>query len=152
MSTVRFTALVGICALIGAVGCSQPESVDNYDIPQPPPVWTRVVGFVDSGGLASGPLQAPETVKADSSFAITVSTFGSSCIRPAGAVVELGASSLDITPYDSVPSGPPCLPDWWAFRRELAMTLSTAGIVHLRLHGRGFNGELLFERVITVLP
>jgi hypothetical protein len=154
MRVDRFPTVSCAFWLLVLVGCSQPGSVDSYDIPEPPPLeWARVIGFVDSGGLSNGPLRVPETVTAGSSFTVTVSTYGSSCIRPAGIEVQVVGSSADLTPYDSVPaSGPPCLPDWMAFPRDVEIRFATPGGALVRLHGRGFPGDLRIERAMTVVP
>jgi hypothetical protein len=143
---MRLFAL-GFLSVVALAACPQTTAPRDTTVH-----WTRVVGFVDSGGVSSGPLRTPDTVRAGSPFTVTVSTFGSSCIRPAGAHLEMGPSGAEVTPYDSVPSGPPCLPDWSSFPREVMVTFTTPGVAKVRLLGRGFDGQLTFERPITVIP
>jgi hypothetical protein len=138
----------GFLCLLTLGACSQTTAPGDHASLH----WTRVVGFVDSGGISASPLRTPDTVRAGVPFTITVSTFGSSCIRPAGANVEMGPLGADVTPYDSLPAGPPCLPDWWSFPRDVVVTVATPGVATVRLRGRGFTGDLTFERAITVLP
>lgn len=116
--------------------------------------WSRLVGFVDSGGIAIGPLAVPDTVSAGVSFTVTVSTFGSTgCIRPDQSQVQQGTTSADITPYDSVWSGtPPCLPGWQAYARPVELRFDTPGSGLIRAHGRGFDRDLTLERSVTIKP
>jgi hypothetical protein len=112
------------------------------------------VGLIDNGGMAVDPLVVPDTVRAGVTFTATVSTFGSTaCIRPDRSQVQGTDLRADVTPYDSVWSGsPPCLPGWEGYPRSVDLTFATPGSALVRLHGRGFTGDLAFEKTVTVRP
>jgi hypothetical protein len=113
----------------------------------------RIVGLIDNGGLPIDPLLLPDTVEARAPFTATVSTFGSSCFRPDGADVRTTDLLADITPYDLVP--PPesfCTADFRALPRPVTLSFATPGSGLIRLHGRGFNGDLTVQRSVTVRP
>jgi len=116
--------------------------------------WSRAVGFIDSGGIATTPLAVPDTVQARSPFVVTVSTFGSTgCIRPDRSQVQVAGSVADITPYDSVWSNtPPCPPGWQGYPRAVELRFDSAGVARIQLHGRGFDRDLTLQRTITVRP
>ncbi len=117
-------------------------------------VWSRAVGFIDSGGVAVSPITAPDTVQAGSPFAVTVSTFGSSgCIRPDESHVQQAVLSADITPFDSVWVGSGICPaDWRAHPRSVELTFDTPGAGLIRLHGRSFDHDLTLQRTVAVRP
>ena len=137
-------------ALVLILACSPPSD-------QGEPVriaWNRVVGFIDNGGMAVDPLILPDTIRAGVTFRATVSTFGSTgCIRPDRSQVLATGLRAEITPYDSAWSGsPPCLPGWEGRSRSVDLTFATPGSALVRLHGRGFTGDLTLERAVTVRP
>ena len=141
-------SLTPVVALGVAVGCareSAPVEVGS---------WSRAVGFIDSGGIPTTPLAVPDTVHARASFAVTVSTFGSTgCIRADLSQVQVAGSVADITPYDSVWSNtPPCPPGWQGYPRAVDLRFDSAGVARIRLHGRGFDRDLTLQRTITVRP
>jgi len=141
-------SLAPVVAIGAAVGCAQESA------PVEVGSWSRAVGFIDSGGIATTPLAVPDTVQARASFAVTVSTFGSTgCIRPDLSQVQIAGSVADITPYDSVWSNtPPCPPGWQSYPRAVELRFDSAGVAHIRLHGRGFDRDLTLQRTITVQP
>ena len=116
--------------------------------------WQRAVGVIDNGGIAVDPLIVPDTVHLGVPFTAIVSTFGSTaCIRPDRSQVQGTGLQIDITPYDNVWSGsPPCLPGWEGYPRSVNLTFATPGAAVVRLHGRGFTGDLTLEKPLTVRP
>ena len=115
--------------------------------------WHRVVGLIDNGGVAGEALVVPDTVRAGVPFTAAVATFGSSCIHPDGADLQVGGLLAAITPYDSVPSQPPfCVADIRAFPRSVGLLFTSSGSGVVRLHGRGFDGDLTLERTVIVRP
>ncbi len=141
-------SLAPVLALGVAVACGQgsaPVEVGS---------WSRAVGFIDSGGIATTPLAVPDTVQARVPFAVTVSTFGSTgCIRPDLSQVQVAGLVADITPYDSVWSNtPPCPPGWQSYPRAVELRFDSAGVARIQLHGRGFDRDLTLQRTITVRP
>ena len=116
------------------------------------PRYQRKVGFIDGGGEAD-PLIGPANVQAGVPFTVTVSTFGSSCLRADGVTLTVNDSVVVITAYDRAPSEPPpCLPDWRAFPRAVTVTLTTPGTAVIRLQGEGFQGTMTVEKTLTVAP
>ena len=147
-TTVRMGA--PILVLASLLACSQPS-----DQGEPARIaWSQAVGFVDNGGTALDALTVPDSIRAGVTFTATVSTFGSTgCIRPDRSQVLASGPQADITPYDSVWSGsPPCLPGWQGYSRSVELTFAAPGSALVRLHGRGFGGDLTFERTVTVRP
>jgi len=138
-------------ALLGALDCSQPSDQGQ----RLHEAWTRVVGRIDAGPAGSqAALQTPDTVRAGVAFSVTVSTYGGTgCIRPDQSDVGRAPSSASITVYDSLWVGsPPCLPDWHQYPRTLELRFDLAGSAFVRLHGRGADSTLTFQRAITVRP
>ena len=115
--------------------------------------WVRVVGRIDAGPPGSqAALQTPDTVRVGVPFTITISTYGATgCIHPDQSDLQQSQSSVDVTVYDSLWVGsPPCLPDWHSYPRALEQQFNLAGPAFIRLHGRGADSTLTFERAITV--
>jgi hypothetical protein len=140
-----------IVVALAVIGCSQ-----LADQGKSPTVgyWSRAVGFVDSGGISTSPIVAPDTVQAEVPFTVTISTFGSTgCIRPDQSQVQVAGSDATITPYDSVWSNnPPCPPGWQGYPRPVELRFDTVGGGRIQLHGRGFGHDLTLERTIVVRP
>jgi hypothetical protein len=140
--SLRLIVLAAV-ACASAATCTSP--LDQHE--------QRVVGVIDNAGLAIDALVAPDTVRAGTSFAATVSTFGSSCIRPDGAEVVTASTRVDITPYDwAPPPGTPCPRDLRVFPRSVTLVFSVPGSAVVSLHGRGATGALTIEKSLTVLP
>lgn len=129
---------------VGTAACGSPVDQDDR----------RVIGVVDAGGIGVDALIVPDTVRAGVPFTATVSTFGNSCIRPDGAVVDVTALVATITPYDIAP--PPesiCTADVRAFPRPVTLTLPTSGAGLVRLQGRGFRDTTVtIVDTVTVRP
>ena len=138
----------GVLLVVRVAGCS---SISEQ---KQPSVWSRAIGFIDSGGVAVSPIMVPDTVQAGSPFVVTVSTFGSAaCIRPDQSRVQQAVLSADITPYDSVWVGSePCPADWGAHPRSVELTFDRPGAVLIRLHGRSFDHDLTLERTVAIRP
>ena len=116
--------------------------------------WARVVGTIMPEMSSVQMLQLPPTVTAGVPFNITVSTLGSSsCTRTAGMDASISGLTLDVTPYDSVPTTPiPCTRDLRAFPRSITHTFNTAGTATIRVHGRQADRPIIFEAQVTVRP
>jgi hypothetical protein len=140
--------------LAPAFACSSPSSPPTGEQTAPGTRWVRVVGMVDSAGVAPGPLIVPDPVQARVSFEVTIATYGGSgCIHPAQSQVQQDVSSATITPYDSLAINPPCPPDWHRYARTLQLRFDAPGSATVSLQGRGFGSQLLtLPRTITVLP
>ena len=140
---MRLHSLAALLLLASAFACRSPFE-------QGP---RRLVGFIDNGGLSIDPLILPDTVKAGALFTATVSTFGSSCFRADGADVRTTAALADITPYDlGPPPGSVCTADFGAHPRPVTLSFATPGSDLIRLHGRGFTGDVTVQRSVTVRP
>src|SRR3989442_12317447 len=89
-------SLAPVLALGVAVACGQgsaPVKVGS---------WSRAVGFIDSGGIATTLLAVPDTVQSRVPFAVTVSTFGSTgFFRPDLSQVKVAGLLAVITAYAS---------------------------------------------------
>jgi hypothetical protein len=144
----RLPLQASVLILAGLLDCSSPSDQNEPSRT----AWERAVGLVDNGGIALDPLIVPDTVRAGIPFTATVSTFGSTnCIRPDRSRVQGSGLQADITPFDSVWSGsPPCLPGWQGYPRSIELTFATPGKALVRLHGRGFTGDLVFDKPVTV--
>src|SRR3989449_5296677 len=145
---MRRTFGSSIVVALAALGCSQladqgKSSTAGYS-----------VGFVDSGGISTSPIDAPDTVLAGARFTVTISTFGSTgCIRPDQSQVQLEGSVANITPYDGVWSNnPPCPPGWQAYPRTVQLRFDMAGTGRSQLHGRGFERDPRLQRTSIFRP
>jgi len=114
----------------------------------------RVVGLIDEAGTSFDALVVPDTVRAGIPFTVTVSTFGSSCLRPDGADTQVIGLIANVTPYDvGPPSGSVCTADFRAFPRVVTLTFGAPGDAVVRLHGRAFRTPLLtLEEAVLVEP
>ena len=114
----------------------------------------RVVGLIDEAGTSFDALVVPDTVRAGIPFTVTVSTFGSSCLRPDGADAQVLGLIANVTPYDvAPPSGSVCTADFRAFPRAVTLTFGAPGDALVRLHGRGFRTSMLtLEEAVFVAP
>ena|SRR5258708_7237503 len=133
--------LVGV--LLATSSCSTPA--------QPANLYQRVVGFIDPLGSPIRPLTLPDTVRAGATVTATVTTFGSSCIKPDGATTTIGVARADITPYDLVPLGA-CVTDIGPFPRPVLLQFPAPGVVTVTLHGRGPTGPDSVSRSLVVQP
>jgi len=114
----------------------------------------RVIGIIDEGGTSLDALVVPDTVRAGIPFTITVSTFGSSCLRPDGANAQVSGQTASVTPYDvTPPPGLTCPADLRAFPRVVTLAFDTPGAATVRLHGRGFSTPTItLEETAVVAP
>lgn len=111
----------------------------------------RMVGAIDAGGTLERVIEAPSAVSRGQSFAITVSTFGNSCVSPAGADVVIDGLTATITPYDVVAGGT-CLDYLKPYPRALQLSFGQAGEAIIRVKGRSFYqpGLVAVERSLVV--
>jgi hypothetical protein len=114
----------------------------------------RVIGVIDEAGTSLDALVVPDTVRAGVPFTITVSTFGSSCLRPDGANAQVSGQMASVTPYDvAPPSGLACPADFRSFPRVVTLAFNTPGTATVRLHGRGFGTHMItLEETAVVAP
>jgi hypothetical protein len=140
---VRLAARTAALAA-GVAACSEPLDEGEH----------RVIGVIDASGTANDPLVVPATVRARVPFSITVSTFGSSCLRPDGAAARVSGTKASVTPYDLMP--PPdlfCPAILGVFPRAVTLTFDTPGVATVQLHGRGFSTPTItLEETIVVAP
>jgi hypothetical protein len=97
----------------------------------------RVVGTIDAGGTLAQVIDAPAAVSPGQSFTVTVSTFGNSCVTPAGADVVMEGLIATITPYDDI-AGETCLDYLKPYPRALQLSFGQAGAAIIRVKGRSF--------------
>ena len=140
MSITR--SFTGALSLL-SVACHQ-SPVDSHN--------GRVVGTIDAGGTLDQVIEAPSTAPVGQSFSITVSTFGNSCVSPAGAEVVVDGLVATITPYDVVVAGEICLDYLKAYPRTLQLHFGQAGTATIRVNGRSFYqaGTVSTERSLVV--
>ena len=111
----------------------------------------RVIGTIDAGGTLERVIEAPAAVSPGQSFTVTVSTFGNSCVTPAGAEVVIDGLIATITPYDVV-AGETCLDYLKSYPRALQLSFRQAGAAIIRVKGASFYqpGLVTVERSLTV--
>lgn len=112
----------------------------------------RVVGTIDAGVTGQQVIEAPTEASPGQSFAVTVSTFGNSCVTAAGADVTIDGLVATITPYDVVVSGVTCLDYLKAYPRVLQLSFAQAGAATIRVKGRSEQqpGLVTVERSLVV--
>jgi hypothetical protein len=111
----------------------------------------RVVGTIDAGGTLDRVIEAPSVVSRGRAFTITVSTFGNSCVTPAGADVTIDGLIATITPYDVVGGGI-CLDYLKPYPRALQLSFGQAGAATIRVKGVSVyqSGFVAVERSLVV--
>jgi hypothetical protein len=131
---------VGLCLVLMACHSSPIESRGG-----------RVVGTIDAGGTLDKVIEAPTAVSPGQSFTITVSTFGNSCVTPAGADVVIDGLIATITPYDVIAGGN-CLDYLKPYPREVQLSFGQAGAAIIRVTGASFYqpGLVAVERPLVV--
>ena len=142
---MRLLTTIAAALILGACSASRSTDADG---------WSRVVGTIMPEMSSVQMLQVPPTVTAGVPFSITVSTMGSStCTRAAGMEASLNGLTLDVTPYDSVPTTPiPCTRDLRSFPRSLTHTFNSAGTAMIRVHGKQGDRPITYEAQVTVRP
>ncbi len=111
----------------------------------------RVIGTIDAGNTLERVIQAPAAASNGRSFAITVSTFGNSCVASAGADLTIDGLIATITPYDVIADGT-CLDYLKPYPRALELRFDGVGTATIRVRGRSFYqpGLVVTERSLTV--
>lgn len=111
----------------------------------------RVIGNI-GGQSATQVIDAPASASAGQSFNVTVSTFGNSCVKAAGADVRVEGLVATITPYDVVATGVTCLDYSKAYPRVVPLSFAQAGAATIRVQGRSDSqpGLVTVERSLTV--
>jgi hypothetical protein len=112
----------------------------------------RVVGTIDVGVTNQQVIEAPAEASPGQSFAVTVSTFGNSCVTAAGADVKIDGLVATITPYDVVVSGLTCLDYLKAYPHPVQLSFAQAGAATIRVKGRSEyqSGFVTVERSLVV--
>jgi hypothetical protein len=113
----------------------------------------RVVGLIDAGQSFPQVIDAPTEASLGQSFSVTVSTFGNSCVRAAGAEVTIDGLVATITPYDVVAVGSGvCLDYLKAYPRVVELSFGQAGAATIRVKGRSDYqpGVVTVERSLVV--
>ncbi len=125
-----------------SIACHQPL-VESYD--------GRVVGTIDAGGTLDRVIEAPSTAAVGQAFSITISTFGNSCVSPAGADVVVDGLVATVTPYDAV-SGETCNDYLKPYPRTLQLLFGQSGTATIRVNGRSLYqaGTVSTERSLVV--
>jgi hypothetical protein len=110
--------------------------------PSPPPQYTTGGGVKWSKspepGDVTAPLviEAPETVRVNAAFQVTVNTIGvNGCWRPDGQEVSISNRVVTLTPYDRV-EGEVCTQALVVLPHHSTVTLNAAGTWTLRVTGR----------------
>ena len=139
---MSITRSFAVALTLLSVACHQ-SPVDSHD--------GRVVGTIDAGGTLNQVIEAPSTVPVGQSFSITVSTFGNSCVSPAGAEVTVKGLVATITPYDVI-ADETCLDYLMPYPRTLQLRFGQAGTATIRVNGRSFYqaGTVSTERSLVV--
>lgn len=111
----------------------------------------RVIGTIDAGGTLERVIEAPAAVSPGQSFTVTVSTFGNSCVAPAGADLVIDGLIATITPYDVV-SGGNCLDYLKPYPRALQLNFGQVGAAVIRVKGASLYqpGLVAVERSLVV--
>ncbi len=113
---------------------------------------SRVIGDITGAGDVMEVIGAPNQVEVGQPFDVTVTTFGSSCIRAERGDVEIIGLIALITPYD-IHSNSTCMEYLRPYSRIVKVRFDAVGIGVLRVKGRNGNGELVTrERNVIVAP
>jgi hypothetical protein len=112
----------------------------------------RVVGIIDVGQTSQEVIAAPAEASLGRSFSVTISTFGDSCVRAAGADVTIDGLVATITPYDMIVSTGTCLDYLKAYPRAVELKFTQAGAATIRVKGRSDYqpGLVTVERSLVV--
>jgi hypothetical protein len=124
-------------------------------MPASPPQNDRVVvGVIDAGGgTIDSVLAGPAAGAIRERLTFTVTTYGSSCVRPAGAQVIAQGIQMTVIPYDEE-SGEPCTDYRIAYPREVTLTFDRAGEGVIRVQGRSYyaKGLVTIAQPVTINP
>jgi hypothetical protein len=139
---MSITRSLAVAVSLLSTACHQ-SPVDSKD--------GRVVGTIDAGGTLNQVIENPSTVSVGQSFSITVSTFGNSCVSPAGADAVVNGLVATITPYDFIVGGT-CLDYLKPYPRSVQLRFNQAGTATIRVNGRSFYhpGTVSTERSLVV--
>lgn len=113
-----------------------------------------VIGIIDAGGgTIDSVLTGPVTGGVHERLTFTVTTYGSSCVRPAGAHVIVQGIQMTVIPYDEE-SGEPCNDYRIAYPREVTLTFDRAGQGVIRVQGRSYyaKGFVTITQPLTINP
>ena len=112
---------------------------------------SRVIGNIEAGGNQQV-IQAPATAQYGEAFDVTVTTFGNSCVQPAGADVATNGATITITPYDFRRDGT-CLDYLAPYPRSVKVRFNAVGTDTLRVKGRNDSGDIITtDRLVDVTP
>ena len=112
---------------------------------------TRVIGNIGAAGNQQV-IQAPATAQYGQAFEVTVTTFGDSCVQPAGADVATNGATVTITPYDVRRDGT-CLDYNAPYPRSVKVRFNVVGTDTLRVKGRNDSGDIVTtDRLVDITP
>lgn len=120
------------------------------------PEYRREPGFLTWSGVAAD-VQAPPAVQAGQPFTVRVTTFGSTCRKPAPAEVARAGLRADVSMYVREQVGGVCNRALGHLEHDVELVFAERGTALVRIHGREYRsgaGEehapLTVERTITV--
>lgn len=130
-----------------------------------PDVETTAAASTDPDGptdASEGSLEAPDTVRVDESFPVTIRTVGlNGCWAPAGEDVTVEALTATVVPFDSTGDreGVACTMALVHLDHEVRLAFEGAGEAVIRVEGRRVVGRdgteaepLALEETVTVVP
>lgn len=115
-----------------------------------------VMGRVDVAQYLLESLTAPDTVRRNAPFSVTVTSWGSNgCTEPHSLDVRHGLSSVTLTPFDYLaPAGATCTDNIKALRHTTTLSIRAAGTATLWVRGRvDASGTIdSLPHVLVVIP
>jgi hypothetical protein len=141
-SFTRSSTLVAAAVLITAY-CGGPTEAEYQ--------WRRQPGLIDVGSSHTAPISLPDTIQGAGSRTVVVQTRGSSsCTRAAGADVEYGHLAVTIRPMDLVATRGICTDDLAPHPRNVTINFNNVGTWTVRVVGRSFESNAVFETQVVV--
>jgi hypothetical protein len=118
-----------------------------------PPVPHLIVGMIDAGDGLDAALSGPAAGQVGEKLLFTVTTYGSSCYRQAGANVINQGLQMTIVPYDSVLPGI-CRESLVPLPRVVEIVFDRSGDAVLRLQGQTLTGRnpAVLTRTLQIRP
>jgi hypothetical protein len=141
--TVVVTMALAATALL-ATGACGPLTEPEWE-------WRIEPGLIEAGAGLEPPIELPDTIVGTGPRIVVVRTRGSSsCIRAAGADVAYGTRAVSISPMDSMAVRGICTDDLAAHPRDVVIDFSSAGTWTVRVIGRSFDDDVVFETHVVV--
>ena len=132
--------VAGIACLVAGLACSDGlEPIEALDV--------AVIGYyIDDAPR----ITVPDTVTAGEPFAVTVESFGNSCVRLGETEVGIVSGGAVVTPLDFVTRGGICEDILLTFEHEASVTLVEAGSSTVVVRGRAVPGGPIMNFPYTV--